>query len=90
MYLDVGFGYKLAVNEIYALLPINILSVKNLALEKRKEGKMIRATKGRKGRSLLLLKNGMVCVSAYTTDEIVNNIHELNIVNRHNGEVNNE
>lgn len=81
-FLDLGFGYKVALNEILAIMPISVSTVKQLYNEKRKAGKSYRATKGRKAISLILLKNDTVFTSALTPDELVDNIREIKLIGR--------
>lgn len=82
MFLDLGFGYKVAMKEVFAIMPMNVSSSKELFRRYFREGKVLRATKGRKARSYLLLNNGMVFASTYTTDELTERVWELKRIAR--------
>ena len=77
MFLDLGYGFKIAMKEVYAIMPMNVSTSKELFRKYYREGKVIRATKGRQAQSYLLLNNGLVFSSAYTTDELVERVWEL-------------
>nr|DAN23707.1 MAG TPA: protein of unknown function (DUF370) [Caudoviricetes sp.] len=82
MFLDLGFGYKVAMKEIFAIMPMDVSSSKELFRRYFRDGKVLRATKGRKAHSYLLLNNGMVFASAYTTDELTERVWELKRIAR--------
>lgn len=77
MFLDLGYGYKVALREVYAMFPMNLAPVKEMYREYWRQGKVYRATKGRKAKSFLLLQNGWTFVSALSTDELNERIWEM-------------
>lgn len=81
-FLELGFGYKIALKEIFAILPMEVHSVRELYLSYYHDKRLYRATKGRKAKSLLLLNNGKAFVSALTPEELNNNILELKRIER--------
>jgi regulator of extracellular matrix RemA (YlzA/DUF370 family) len=82
MFLDLGYGFKVAMKEVFAIMPMNVSTSKELFRKYYRDGKVLRATKGRKASSYLLLNNGMVFTSTYTTDELTERIWELKRVAR--------
>lgn len=82
LFLDLGYGYKVAMREVYAIMPMNISSSKELFRKYYREGKVLRATKGREALSYLLMNNGMVFTSTYTTDELIERVWELKRIAR--------
>lgn len=77
MFLDLGYGYKVALKEVYAVIPMDTISAKALFRRYSRDKKVIRATKGRKAHSYLLLNNGMVFASCLTSEEIVERTWEM-------------
>ena len=77
MYLDLGYGFKVAMREVYAIMPMNVSTSKELFRKYFRNNKVLRATKGRQAHSFLLLNNGYVFTSTHTTDELVERIWEL-------------
>lgn len=75
-YLDIGFGSRVALREIFAILPLKMNAARELYLSYYRDQKTYRATKGRKAKSLLLLNNGWAFVSAYSPEELNERIWE--------------
>ena len=82
MFLELGFGFRVALEEIFAIMPLDIYGVKQLYLDYLRQERLYRATKGRKGRSLILLNNGTAFVSSLTTDELNKKVREEKWIKR--------
>lgn len=80
--LDIGFGFKVALNEVFAVMPMDIYSVRELYLSLLKNGQIYRATRGRKGRSLIMLHNGKAFVSTLTTEQLNDKVAEYRWLKR--------
>lgn len=77
LFLDLGFGFKVALREIYAIMPMHNSTSKALFRAYYRDGKVLRATAGRKANAYLMMNNGYVFATMYDTDELVSRIHEL-------------
>lgn len=75
-FLDIGFSFRVAIREIYTILPMNVNTVKELYLKYRDEDKLYRATRGRRAKSLILLNNGWCFTSYLSPDELNERIWE--------------
>ena len=71
-FLDIGFGFMVNVDRITSIVPFAGKAVHNLYYDKRREGKVFDATRGRKKLSVIVLVDGTLISSAYYPDTIAN------------------
>lgn len=84
--VNIGFGSMLAVERIMAVVSPDSAPIKRMAQEARDRGILIDATFGRKTRSVLILDNDHLVLSALTP-EVVSGRIEGNTVNVQEEEV---
>ena len=44
MFLDLGYGFKVAMKEVFAIMPMNVSTSKELFRKYYRDGKVLRAT----------------------------------------------
>lgn len=81
-FLDVGFGFRVAMNEIYGMVPVKSFSTVALKKEFKRNRDIINACMGRKENTLILLNNGKAFLSALTTETLCNNCREDKLLER--------
>lgn len=84
-FLDIGFGFRVALKDVYCLLPMEVKTVHELSKEYRRANKLLRATRGRKGQTLILLNNGTAIVSALKVVNLEDNYREKKLKERYDG-----
>ena len=68
--VSIGFGSVIMTNKIMAIVPPDSAPIKRLVTDARRENRLLDATYGRRTRSVLLMDNGMIILSAITPETI--------------------
>ncbi|RJP87680.1 MAG: DUF370 domain-containing protein [Desulfobacteraceae bacterium] len=68
--LNIGYGSSVVANEIIAIVAPNSAPMRRLRDEAKEEKRLIDATHGRKLRSIIILKNNHIVLSATQTETI--------------------
>lgn len=74
-FINVGFGNFVAVQKIIAIISPDSAPVKRTIQDAKNDKKLINATYGRRARSVLILADGQVMLSAVQPETIVNRAH---------------
>ena len=72
--LNIGFGNMVMGNKVVAIISPESAPIKRLVQEAREGNSLIDATFGRKTRSVLMMDNGQVILSALQPETISNRI----------------
>ncbi|MBC2714317.1 MAG: DUF370 domain-containing protein [Desulfobacteraceae bacterium] len=76
--LNIGYGSSVVADEVIAILAPNSAPMRRLRDEAKDEKKLIDATHGRKTRSIIIMKNNHIVLSAAQTDTIAQRYAALN------------
>lgn len=68
--LNIGHGSSVVANEIIAILSPNSAPMRRLRDEAKEEKRLLDATHGRKTRSIIILRDNHIVLSASQTDTI--------------------
>ena len=68
--LNIGYGSSVVANEIIAIVAPNSAPMRRLRDEAKEDKRLIDATHGRKLRSIIILKNNHIVLSATQTETI--------------------
>ena len=68
--LNIGFGGSFVADEVIAILAPNSAPMRRLRDEAREEKRLIDATHGRKTRSIIVMKNDSVILSAMQAETL--------------------
>ena len=68
--LNIGFGSSVVANEIIAIIMPNSSPMRRLRDEAKEDKRLIDATHGRKLRSMIILKNNHIVLSATQTETL--------------------
>ncbi len=68
--VSIGFGSVVMTSKIMAIVPPDSAPIKRLVTDARRENRLLDATYGRRTRSVLLMDNGMIILSAITPETI--------------------
>ena len=68
--LNIGFGSTVYANEIIAIVMPNSAPMRRLRDEAKEDKRLIDATHGRKLRSMIILKNNHIVLSAIQTETL--------------------
>jgi len=68
--LNIGFGSTVDANEIIAIVMPNSAPMRRLRDEAKEDKRLIDATHGRKLRSMIILKNNHIVLSATQTETL--------------------
>ncbi len=68
--LNIGHGSSVVANEIIAILSPNSAPMRRLRDEAKEEKRLLDATHGRKTRSIIVLRDNHIVLSASQTDTI--------------------
>ena len=68
--LNIGFGSSVVADEVIAILAPNSAPMTRLKNEAREEKRLIDATHGRKTRSIIIMKNNHIVLSAMQSETI--------------------
>lgn len=76
--LNIGYGSSVVADEVIAILAPNSAPMRRLRDEAKEEKRLIDATHGRKTRSIIIMKNNHIVLSATQTDTIAQRYAALN------------
>ena len=76
--LNIGYGSSVVADEVIAILAPNSAPMRRLRDEAKDEKRLIDATHGRKTRSIIIMKNNHIILSATQTDTIAQRYTALN------------
>ncbi len=76
--LNIGYGSSVVADEVIAILAPNSAPMRRLRDEAKDEKRLIDATHGRKTRSIIIMKNNHIVLSATQTDTIAQRYVALN------------
>ncbi len=76
--LNIGYGSSVVAEEVIAILAPNSAPMRRLRDEAKEEKRLIDATHGRKTRSIIIMKNNHIVLSATQTDTIAQRYVTLN------------
>ncbi|RLC31684.1 MAG: DUF370 domain-containing protein [Deltaproteobacteria bacterium] len=76
--LNIGYGSSVVADEVIAILAPNSAPMRRLRDEAKEEKRLIDATHGRKTRSIIIMKNNHIILSATQTDTISQRYVALN------------
>jgi len=76
--LNIGYGSSVVANEVIAILAPNSAPMRRLRDEAKDEKRLIDATHGRKTRSIIIMKDNHIVLSAAQTDTIAQRYAALN------------
>ncbi|MBS3758389.1 MAG: DUF370 domain-containing protein [Desulfobacterales bacterium] len=76
--LSIGFGSNVVADEVLAIVSPNSAPMKRLREDARTEGRLIDATYGRRTRSIIVMKNNHIFLSAIQTETISQRYNALN------------
>ena len=73
-FLDIGFGHYLSRNRVTAIIPISGNKSRFLLKAKKKDGLVFECTKGRAGKSIVILDDKTCYISAFNSEYISKNM----------------
>ena len=76
--LSIGFGSNVVAEQVLAIVSPNSAPMKRLREEAKDEGRLIDATYGRRTRSIIVMKNNHIFLSAIQTETIAQRFADLN------------
>jgi len=76
--LNIGYGSSVVADDVIAILAPNSAPMRRLRDEAKDEKRLIDATHGRKTRSIIVMKNNHIVLSATQTDTIAQRYSALN------------
>ncbi len=76
--LSIGFGSNVVADEVLAIVSPNSAPMRRLREEARDEGRLLDATFGRRTRSIILMKNNYIVLSAIQSETIAQRYAALN------------
>ena len=76
--LNIGYGSSVVADEVIAILAPNSAPMRRLRDEAKDEKRLIDATHGRKTRSIIIMKDNHIILSATQTDTISQRYVALN------------
>ena len=76
--LNIGYGCSVVADEVIAILAPNSAPMRRLRDDAKDQNRLVDATHGRKTRSILILRNNFVVLSATQTDTIAQRYQALN------------
>lgn len=76
--LNIGYGSSVVADEVIAILAPNSAPMRRLREEAKEEKRLIDATHGRKTRSIIIMKDNHIILSATQTDTISQRYVTLN------------
>lgn len=75
--LNIGFGNMVVANKVIAIISPESAPIKRMIQEARERNSLIDATFGRKTRSVLIMENGQIILSAIQPETVSHRILEL-------------
>jgi hypothetical protein len=76
--LNIGYGSSVVADDVIAILAPNSAPMRRLRDEAKEEKRLIDATHGRKTRSIIIMKNNHIILSATQTETISQRYVALN------------
>ncbi len=76
--LSIGFGSSVVADEVLAIVSPNSAPMRRLKDEAKDDGRLLDATFGRRTRSIILMKNNHVVLSAIQSETIAQRYAALN------------
>ncbi len=76
--LNIGYGSSVVADEVIAILAPNSAPMRRLREEAKEEKRLIDATHGRKTRSIIIMKDNHIILSATQTDTLSQRYVALN------------
>lgn len=76
--LSIGFGSNVVADEVLAIVSPNSAPMRRLREEAKDDGRLLDATFGRRTRSIILMKNNHVVLSAIQSETIAQRYAALN------------
>ena len=73
--VNIGYGNRVPVNRIVALVSVESAPIKRLVAEAREKGTLIDATHGRKTRAVIITDSGHTVLSSIAPDTIANRVN---------------
>lgn len=83
--LSIGFGSNVVAEQVLAIVSPNSAPMKRLREEAKDEGRLIDATFGRRTRSIIVMKNNYIFLSAIQTETIAQRLSSLNEKKKNQG-----
>jgi len=83
--LSIGFGSNVVADQVLAIVSPNSAPMKRLREEAKDEGRLIDATFGRRTRSIIVMKNNHIFLSAIQTDTIAQRLLSINEKKKNQG-----
>ncbi|HMA84311.1 MAG TPA: DUF370 domain-containing protein [Desulfosalsimonadaceae bacterium] len=83
--LSIGFGSNVVADQVLAIVSPNSAPMKRLREEAKDEGRLIDATFGRRTRSIIVMKNNHIFLSAIQTDTIAQRLLAINEKKKNQG-----
>lgn len=80
--VNIGFHNLIAVNRVVAILPINSAPSRRMVYEAKKNGLIIDMTNGRRIKSLIVMDNEYIVLSAIAPEIITGRIVDQKIANQ--------
>lgn len=77
--MNIGFGNLVSTDKIVTVITPDSAPAKRLVQKAKQEERIIDATQGRKTRSILMMENHMVVLSALGTETLAGRFHEINV-----------
>lgn len=75
--MNIGFGNLVHTDKIVAIVTTDSAPAKRLVQRAKQEERIVDATQGRKTRSILIMEQNTVVLSALGTDTLAGRFHEL-------------
>ncbi len=77
--LKIGYSNYVPVNKIMSIISPDSAPVRRLIKITKKDGNVIDATHGRKTKSVIILENKQIVLSAVNTDKLAERFYGINI-----------
>ncbi|MCQ2541486.1 MAG: DUF370 domain-containing protein [Lachnospiraceae bacterium] len=74
--IHIGFGNVVNIDKIISVVSPDAAPIKRMVQKAKENGTVIDATQGRKTKSVIVMENGQVVLSALMTDTIVRRSRE--------------
>ncbi|MBO5303580.1 MAG: DUF370 domain-containing protein [Lachnospiraceae bacterium] len=75
--MNIGFGNLVHTDKIYAIVTPDSAPAKRLVQRAKQEERIVDATQGRKTRSIIVMEQNIIVLSALGTDTLAGRFHEL-------------
>lgn len=75
--MNIGFGNLVHTNKIVAIVTPDSAPAKRLVQQAKQEERIVDATQGRKTRSIIIMEQNLIVLSALGPDTLAGRFHEL-------------